>query len=316
MFLDEIKLSVRGGNGGDGSIHFARRKYQPFGGPDGGDGGDGGQVILQATREVESLDHLKTFKAKAGHGNPGGGNLITGARGEDCNIPVPPGTLAFSPRTMAEIGAVLNTGNELVIAKGGKGGKGNPHYATGSRRTPQMAQEGTEGEAREVLLHYRIFAGTALIEPAQASDGALLPQLLERDASEVDWGVYLRKPRWVRVQNEYQRYDVAYLPLLGEDAGSLTADFLPHLFWAESALINLVPYEDFAVEIADALLDRLIDLPLRRLTSVVVTATVPLTAPRQFKTEAGICLLNCAVINGGQDTMELLASQLTGGIIG
>jgi GTPase len=316
MFLDEHKLMVRGGNGGDGSVHFARRKYQPFGGPDGGDGGDGGHVILQATRDVDSLNHLATFKAKASHGQPGGVNLLIGARGESCYIPVPPGTLAYFERTEEEAGAVLNEGDELLVAKGGKGGKGNPHYATGSRRAPQLAQPGTPGEEQNLVLRYRIFAGTALIEPALLDHGELLPHLLAKPRADVDWQVYLRKPRWVRVEHEYQRYDVAYLPLLGDDAASLEAEFLAHLYWAENALINLVPYEDYAVEIADALLERLLDLPLRRLTSVAVAATVPLSAPRQFKTEAGVCHVNCAVVGSEEDISGLLASQLAGGIVG
>ncbi len=316
MFLDEIKLAVRGGNGGDGSVHFARRKYQPFAGPDGGDGGDGGQVILQATREVESLNHLQTFKAKAGHGQPGGVNLITGARGDNCVVPVPPGTVAVIERTEQEIGAVCNVSDEVVLAKGGVGGRGNPHYATGSRRAPQIAQPGTPGDEHELILRYRIFAGTALVEPVLLDHGELLPRLLGKPRAEVDWQVYLRKPRWVRVEHEYQRYDVAYLPLLGDDAKSLEAEFLAHLFWAESVLINLVPYEDFAAEIADALLERLIDVPLRRLGSVAVAATVPLFAPRQFKTDAGACLVNCAVVESEQDISGLLASQLSGGVVG
>ena len=316
MFLDELKLSVRGGNGGDGNVHFARRKYQPFAGPDGGDGGDGGQVILIATREYESLNHLTTFSAKAEHGEPGGVNLITGARGENCIVPVPPGTVVLESRTEHELGAVCSSTDELVIAKGGKGGKGNPSFATGSRRAPQISQPGTPGEQRDLILRYRIFTGTALVEPVLLDHGELLPGLLGKPRSEVDWQVYMRKPRWVRVVNEYHRYDVAYLPLLGDSTEVFDTQVLSHIFWAESALFNLVPYEDFAVEIADALLDKLLDLPLRRLTSVAVAATVPISAPRQFKTEAGVCDVNCAIVGSDEDISDLLASQLSGGIVG
>jgi hypothetical protein len=216
---------------------------------------------------------------------------------------------------MDEVGAVCSGEDELIVARGGKGGKGNVHFATGSRRTPDLAQAGQDGQQRELLLKYRIYAGTALIEPGFPEVGVLLPGLLGRDAEAVDWGVYLRKPRWVRVEHDYHRYDVAYLPLLGDTPANLQCDFLEHLFWAETALVNLAPYGDAAEEMADMLAERIIDLPLKRLRSVAVAATVPLSAPRVFKTAAGECMVNCAVVHDEDDIRGLLEAQLSGGIV-
>ena len=93
-FLAELELTVRAGHGGAGSVHFARRKYQPFGGPDGGDGGDGGSVILAGDRGLDSLDHLRNVKPRGQDGGPGGPNLRSGRAGEDCPLGVPLGTIA------------------------------------------------------------------------------------------------------------------------------------------------------------------------------------------------------------------------------
>ncbi|MCC7477837.1 hypothetical protein IT575_05205 [bacterium] len=229
MLVDELQIECIGGKGGNGSVHFARRKYQPFGGPDGGDGGNGGSVLLVGHRDTDTLQELRAHKRRYGPflaepGKPGGENLMIGAVGRDNELPVPLGTLAFETDTGREIGHVRASGERLLAAKGGRGGRGNPKFATGQLRAPKHAEDGRPGEERNIDLLYRIFADTTLMEPLYASRGALLPAVAKRHSDKLDYELYLRRPRWLRIEHEYQLYDVSFLPLLcsgllsGEDA--------------------------------------------------------------------------------------------------
>ncbi len=219
MLVDELQIECIGGKGGNGSVHFARRKYQPFGGPDGGDGGDGGSVMLLGRRDTDSLYELRAHVRRYGPfvaepGKPGAENLMIGAHGRDNDVPVPLGTLAFESDTGREIGHIRASGERLTAAKGGRGGRGNPKFATGQLRAPKHAEEGRPGEERNIDLLYRIFADTALLEPLYATYAALLPAVAKRHSEELDYELYLRRPRWLRIEHEYQLYDVAFLPLL------------------------------------------------------------------------------------------------------
>jgi hypothetical protein len=247
MWLDEITISARGGKGGDGAVHFARRKFEPFAGPDGGDGGKGGDVVLVGKRDLDTLYSLHTALTQAASGAPGGPNQMIGINGVDCEIGVPLGTIAYDAQTGFERGALVHSGMRLVAAHGGKGGKGNPHYATGRRRAPKMYETGWEGERLDLLLRYRIYAGTALIEPLGAGvlsqdwKWLLLPRLLKRDAGGIEFDLYRRKPRWARLETDFNKYDIAYLPVLFDaDAGGILG-CVQHAYWAEALIINLAP---------------------------------------------------------------------------
>lgn len=271
MWLDEITISARGGKGGDGAVHFARRKFEPFAGPDGGDGGKGGDVVLVGSRDIDTLYHLRTALTQAQPGAPGGPNRMIGINGADCEVAVPLGTIAYNAQTSFEHGVVTAGGMRLVVARGGKGGKGNPHYATGRRRTPKLCENGWDGDSSDLLLRYRIYADTALIEPL--GDGVpseqwqwlLLPQVLKREPRAIEFDLYRRKPRWVRLETDFHKYDIAYLPVLVDPADGLLGH-VEHAYWAESLLVNLAPLDpEEAQAWWQALAHQLLAQPWRRL---------------------------------------------------
>lgn len=316
MFLDELSLQARGGQGGDGCVHFARRKYEPFGGPDGGDGGHGGDVVMLGSRKVDSLDHLRQQRLCGAKGGQGAGKLQHGARGTDCELVVPPGTLALQLPGKSERGFVAASGERVLLARGGRGGKGNPHFATGGRRAPKQAESGRPGQQAEYLLTYRLYADTVVVEPRVPGPTTLLPWMLERPPADVDWPLYQHKPRWVRVVHDYRAYDVAYLPAELSDDIRLDIPFLHHCYWAESIVLNLVALEELAAECWPALHSRLTALSLRRCQRITVIAMTELFAGWQLETEGGAAAeVNCVAAASADDTIAVFRSQLSGGTV-
>ena len=143
MYFDEVMIEVSGGKGGNGVIHFRREKYVPRGGPDGGDGGRGGNVILRVDPHQNTLSdfrHQRIFKAE--DGSKGGGNNQTGASGEDLIIIVPPGTMVFEDQSDLVLGDLVEIGQELIVCKGGRGGRGNTRFKTSTNKAPRIAEKG------------------------------------------------------------------------------------------------------------------------------------------------------------------------------
>lgn len=163
MFIDYAKIKVKAGNGGDGAVAFHREKYVASGGPDGGDGGRGGDVVFQVDDSISTLSDFR-YKRKfaAESGESGRGKRQSGRRGKDLIIQVPRGTLVKdtqSGRLIADL-----SGNEpQVIARGGRGGWGNPHFATATRQTPRFSKPGTEGEELELSLELKLLADVGLV---------------------------------------------------------------------------------------------------------------------------------------------------------
>ncbi len=178
MFRDEVILKVKAGHGGRGSVSFRREKFLPKGGPDGGDGGKGGDIIFEADDNYNTLYHLSHKpQYRAENGQPGHGGLKTGRGGQDLVIPVPPGTIIRD----AEHGALLKdlneTGDRIVICKGGLRGKGNRRFATSTRQAPQMAQPGIPGEERKLKLELRMIADVGIVGLPNAGKSTLLSRL-------------------------------------------------------------------------------------------------------------------------------------------
>jgi len=315
MLLDEYTIKAQAGKGGDGRVSFASRKYQAYAGPDGGDGGNGGDVVICGHRDTDTLNHLRTTKVRAQAGEGGGENLMIGATGADCEVRVPLGTIAYGLPAGQEIGTVCSSKDRLVVARGGKGGKGNPHYKTGGRRAPQEAQAGTDGQAVDCLLRYRIYSDTALVEPCADHPQQLLPQLLKRGFSEIDWGLFRRKPRWVRTTNDYYPFDVSYLAGDLDDNGDLHIPFLAHLYWAQSVVINLLPLEELAEECWPALKAHLTELPFRRLHHLLVLANVELEEPWQLETEDDTAQCVSQAVGPEGDSLGAFVAQLAGGTV-
>ena len=162
LFLDEIKLYLTAGSGGNGCVSFRREKYVPKGGPDGGDGGDGGSIYFVASKNISTFGHLKyNFKFKAPNGENGRGKNQSGKKGKDIYIKVPCGTVLYENGTF--IVDLKEDGQTFLAAKGGKGGKGNQHFATPVNQTPKKATNGTKGEEKQYFLTLKIIADIGLV---------------------------------------------------------------------------------------------------------------------------------------------------------
>ena len=163
MFIDNIVIHAKAGNGGDGAVAFHREKYVNAGGPDGGDGGRGGNVIFRVDPGSNTLLAFR-YKRKfaAEHGENGKGGKKHGKNGADIIIPVPPGTLIKDPQT-GKIIHDMASSDDFILCKGGRGGWGNRHFATPTRQIPRFAKSGTKGEEREVLLELKMLAEVGLI---------------------------------------------------------------------------------------------------------------------------------------------------------
>jgi GTP-binding protein len=178
MFQDEIRLTVRGGKGGDGMVCFFREKYRPKGGPAGGDGGDGGDVVLVASHDVHGFHGLRgRKKLTAEGGEPGGVAQRGGKDGEDLVVKVPVGTEIRDADTGLLLKDLAESGDEVRIVEGGKGGRGNARFANSQRQTPRFAETGLEGASRELLLTVKLIADVGLVGLPNAGKSTLLRSL-------------------------------------------------------------------------------------------------------------------------------------------
>ena len=163
MFVDKVRITVIGGRGGDGAVAFHREKYINAGGPDGGDGGHGGSVILRVNDHISTLlDFRYKRKYAAQAGENGRGRNMSGKRGENLIIEVPRGTVVRDAETNAVI-VDMSTNDDFIIAKGGRGGWGNAHYATPTRQIPRFAKAGLKGQERDIIMELKLLADVGLV---------------------------------------------------------------------------------------------------------------------------------------------------------
>ena len=163
MFVDKVRITVCGGRGGDGAVAFHREKYVASGGPDGGDGGHGGSVILRVNDNLSTLlDFRYKRKYTAEAGINGLGRKMSGKRGENLIIQIPRGTVVRDAES-GQIIVDMSTGEDYIIAKGGRGGWGNAHYATPTRQVPRFAKAGLKGEERDIILELKLLADVGLV---------------------------------------------------------------------------------------------------------------------------------------------------------
>lgn len=234
MFVDRVILYVKGGNGGRGCLSFRREKYVPRGGPDGGDGGDGGSILIRAVAGTDSLADIVNRKHwRAEHGGAGQGSDKHGKRGRDLVIPVPPGTLIIDRDRGNVLRDLTEAGQEVNVAHGGRGGRGNKSFATSTNRAPREFQPGTLGEERWIVLELKVIADAGLIGLPNAGKSTLLSRLSRAQPEIGDYPFTTKHPNLGLVAIGGERaFVLADLPGLIEgahDGTGLGHEFLRHV---------------------------------------------------------------------------------------
>lgn len=244
-FIDYVKIYCRSGKGGRGSTHFRREKYIPKGGPDGGDGGDGGDIILRANRNMWTLLHLKYQRhVLAGHGESGSGRLSTGKSGDSKIIDVPCGTVAYDAETGEYLCDVTEDGKEVVLLKGGRGGKGNNHFKTSTNQAPRYAQPGEPFQERRVILELKVLADIGLVGFPNAGKSTLLSVVSAAKPKIANYPFTTLEPKIGIVSyRDYKSFVMADIPGIIEGASEgkgLGLRFLRHIE-RNSLLLFMVP---------------------------------------------------------------------------
>ena len=233
-FVDYVKLFVNSGNGGKGSIHLHREKFITKGGPDGGDGGRGGHIIFRGNKQLWTL---YTFKFKkhflAGHGGDGGKNRRTGVQGKDCYIDVPLGTTVRNSETNSVIFDIINDNEEIILLKGGLGGRGNWHFKSSTRQTPRYAQPGEEGIKLQITLELKLLADVGLVGFPNVGKSSLLASLTSAKPKIANYEFTTLKPNLGIVEyKDHQSFIMADIPGIIEGAAKgkgLGHYFLRHI---------------------------------------------------------------------------------------
>ena len=234
MFLDHAKIFIRSGDGGNGCVSFRREKYVPKGGPNGGDGGKGGDIIFRASSQLSTLVDFR-YKAhyKAQRGEHGMGSLKTGKNGADEVILVPCGSIVKNSETGKVVAELLTDGQEVLMLKGGRGGKGNNHFKNATNQAPRIAQPGEKGIEETVLIELKLIADVGLVGFPNAGKSTLISKISSAKPKIADYAFTTLVPNLGIVKyGEYESFVVADIPGIIEGASSgkgLGLQFLRHI---------------------------------------------------------------------------------------
>jgi GTP-binding protein len=244
MFVDRVIIELQAGKGGDGCSSMRREKYVPRGGPDGGNGGDGGSLIFEARLGVNSLAAFANRRMyRASKGAPGQGALRNGRQGQDETLLVPPGTTVIDAEHGFVIKDLKEHGEQFVIARGGKGGKGNTHFKSSTNRTPKERTVGEPGEVRDVILELKSIADVGLVGKPNAGKSTLLSRISSARPEIADYPFTTKHPNLGIVDvTEDRSFVMADIPGLIEGASEgigLGHEFLRHVERA-GLLVHLV----------------------------------------------------------------------------
>lgn len=232
--IDLAKISLKAGNGGNGAIAWRREKYEPTGGPAGGDGGDGGSIIIKATRNLSTLDDFKFKKIfKAENGEAGGKSKKFGKKGEDLIIKVPVGTILREETSNKIIKDFKVDGEEFLIVKGGRGGRGNVHFKNSVRQAPRFAENGKKGQEINLILELKILADVGLVGLPNVGKSTLISVISKAKPKIANYHFTTLNPNLGVVNIDKERsFIVADIPGLIEGANEgegLGHDFLRHI---------------------------------------------------------------------------------------
>ncbi|MFO3664794.1 GTPase ObgE [Anaerococcus sp. ENR0831] len=232
--IDFAKISLKAGDGGNGAVAWRREKYEPTGGPAGGDGGDGGSIIIKATRNLSTLDDFKyKTKYKAENGEPGGKSKKFGKKGENLILKVPVGTILREAETNTIIKDFKIDNEEFVIAKGGKGGRGNVHFKNSIRQAPRFAENGKKGQEIDLVMELKVLADVGLVGLPNVGKSTLISVITSAKPKIANYHFTTLDPNLgvVNIDNE-RSFIVADIPGLIEGANEgqgLGHDFLKHI---------------------------------------------------------------------------------------
>lgn len=234
MFLDSAKIFIKSGNGGNGCVSFRREKYVPKGGPNGGDGGKGGDIIFKASSQLTTLiDFRYQAHHRAKRGDHGQGGLKTGKNGESEIILVPCGSIVKDAVTGEVLAELLEDDEEVILLKGGKGGKGNNHFKTSTNRAPRIAQDGEKGEEKDIVIELKLIADVGLVGFPNAGKSTLISTISAARPKIADYPFTTLVPNLGIVRyKEYDSFVVADIPGIIEgasDGKGLGIQFLKHI---------------------------------------------------------------------------------------
>jgi GTP-binding protein len=252
MFVDEVKITVKAGRGGDGSCSFRREMFVPRGGPDGGDGGNGGDVVFTASHRLTTLLDLRYQRHyEAEDGKHGSGSNCTGRRGKPVNILLPVGTVIYDEESGEVLADLVAEGESATVAHGGKGGRGNSHFATPTNRVPTHFEHGTEGEERHLRLELKLLADVGLVGFPNAGKSTLIAAISAARPKIADYPFTTLVPNLGVVRyGEDRSFVVADIPGLIEGAHEgkgLGIQFLRHIE-RTSLLLHLIDVSEWATE--------------------------------------------------------------------
>ena len=246
-FIDEAKIEVHAGKGGDGSAHFRREKYVPRGGPDGGDGGRGGSVWARADRNINTLVEYRFARIhRAKDGARGAGSHCSGASGPDLELPVPVGTIIRDEETGHLVADLAKDGERTLIARGGQGGLGNVHFKSSVNRAPRQFTRGEAGESRRLTMELRVLADVGLLGLPNAGKSSFIRAVSSARPTVADYPFTTLNPSLGVVRVGQSSFVVADIPGLIEGAAEgagLGHQFLRHLARTK-LLLHLVDLAD------------------------------------------------------------------------
>jgi GTPase len=258
-FVDEARIKVQAGHGGRGSTSFRREKFVPFGGPDGGDGGNGGSVYLRAAAGINTLVDFRIERTfKAGVGEPGGARDCTGKGGDDLYIPVPVGTVIRDADTEEQLGDLTHVGQDLLVARGGKGGWGNQRFKSSTNRAPRQFGPGLPGEKRTLELELKVIADVGLLGLPNAGKSTLISAVSAARPKIADYPFTTLHPNLGVVSvGQHRSFVMADIPGLIEGAAEgagLGIRFLKHLQRTRVLLhlVDIAPVDPDADPVKDA----------------------------------------------------------------